>query len=219
VTNKKAAARPATKGAATPKKFPVVPVLGGIVAVALLVTILLTFGGESQATESGEPVVTGTALPVLQDNASDPAIGSPIPEVAGEDFDGNPVAITRDGRAKVIVFLAHWCPHCQYEVPILRDFVAEGLLPESVDLYSVSTGISATRENYPPSEWLEREGWNVPLVVDDTGNTVGEVFGLSAYPFWVIVGPDDTVLGRLAGRVEAADLQTLFDSVATEAAG
>jgi thiol-disulfide isomerase/thioredoxin len=217
VTSKKTAPRP--RSGATPKKFPIIPVLGGVVAVALLVTILLTFSGESGATESGEPVVTGNALPVLQDNASDPAIGSEIPEVAGEDFDGNPVTISRDGRAKIIVFLAHWCPHCQYEVPILRDFVAEGLVPESVDLYSVTTGVSATRDNYPPSEWLEREGWNVPLIVDDTGNTVGEAFGLSAYPFWVIVGPDDTVLGRLAGRVEAENLAALFESVADEAAG
>jgi thiol-disulfide isomerase/thioredoxin len=216
VTTKNQAARPR---AATPKKFPVLPVVGGIVVVALLVTILLTFSGNSGATESGEPTVTGNALPVLQDNASDPAIGLPIPEVAGADFAGNRVTIARDGRAKVIVFLAHWCPHCQYEAPILRDFVDQGLVPDTVDFYSVTTGISATRDNYPPSEWLEREGWNIPLIVDDTGNTVGEAFGLSAYPFWVIVGPDDTVLGRLAGRIEADNLPALFDGVAAETAG
>ena len=217
MTSKKTAGRPA--GKATPKKFPVLPVLGGIVAVALLVTILLTFSSDSGATESGEPLVTGEALPVLQDNATDPAIGLPIPEVVGADFAGNEVTISRDGRSKVIVFLAHWCPHCQYEVPILRDFVEQGLVPEEVDLYSVTTGISATRENYPPSEWLEREGWNIPLIVDDTGNTVGEVFGLSAYPFWVIVGPDDTVLGRLAGRIEAENLPALLAGAADGAAG
>ena len=28
-------------------------------------------------------------------------------------FDGADVAIANDGRAKLILFLAHWCPHCQ----------------------------------------------------------------------------------------------------------
>ena len=31
-------------------------------------------------------------------------------------FDGTPVEIAPDGKAKLVVFLAHWCPHCRAEV-------------------------------------------------------------------------------------------------------
>jgi hypothetical protein len=31
-----------------------------------------------------------------------------MPEIQGEDFQGNTVSITNDGRPKAIILLAHW---------------------------------------------------------------------------------------------------------------
>lgn len=195
------------------RKFPLVPVLFGVVALALITVVVLTF--DSGGTELGSPEVEGDFLPVLPDTGTDPALGLAAPEVTGEDFDGNPVEITNDGKAKIILFVAHWCPHCQREVPIVSEWLAGDPLPDEVDLYTVSTAISRTRDNYPPSAWLEREGWTAPVVVDDGSNTIAGAFGLPAYPYWVFLDADGSVLTRVTGGIEPASLD---NAVATLAA-
>jgi thiol-disulfide isomerase/thioredoxin len=187
-------------------RFPIVPVAIGIAAVALVVSVLLTFDGDAPPDEYGAPTVTGAALPPLAAGPVDPAVGLPAPEVAGADFGGEAVAITDDGRPKILLFLAHWCPHCQVEVPRVESWVTAGNLPDGVDLYAVASSIDPTRPNYPPSRWLEREGWSAPVVVDDRDTTVARSFGLNAYPYWVFVAADGTVWGRISGELGTAVL-------------
>ena len=61
-----------------------------------------------------------------------------------------------------IWFVAHWCPHCQAEVPRIVALAEQGRLPEGVDVAAVSTAVDATAPNYPPSAWLDRVGWPFP---------------------------------------------------------
>jgi thiol-disulfide isomerase/thioredoxin len=182
------------------KKFPLIPVLVGVGGIALVATVLLTMSAGSTTGEFGKPTVTGDALPLAADG-TDLALGLPIPEVDGADFAGNEVTITRDGRPKILLFLAHWCSHCQAEVPVVQDWVAAGSLPDGLDLVGIATSTSSTRPNFPPSEWLEREGWETPTIVDDAEFSVGTAFGLDAFPFWVFVAPDGTVAGRTSGEL------------------
>jgi thiol-disulfide isomerase/thioredoxin len=190
-------------------------VVGGAVAVVLVVTIILTFGSgsASEPLEAGEPTVTGAFLPTLAELGGDPAIGLDAPEVTGADWNGDPVSISNDGRAKMIVFLAHWCPHCQNEVPIVQDWLDATDLPDGVDIYSVATDMRRTADNYPPSRWLEREGWEPPVVLDDAAGTVRAAFGLNAYPYWVFVSADGTVAGRLSGALPADSLDAVAASL------
>jgi len=175
-------------------------VLGGVFTAALIITVILTISTEDPASEFGSPTVTGEPLPPYGE-ATDRAIGMPIPAVAGEDFEGDAVLLADDGRPKIVIFLAHWCPHCQAEVPVLQDLVDEGLLPDGIDLIGIATSTSQTRENFPPSRWLERDGWSSPVIVDDGEFSVARAFGLSAFPFWVFVAEDGTVSGRLTGEL------------------
>lgn len=202
---------------ATPqgRKLPLGMILGGLLTVLLIVTVFLTLdGGEAAADEYGDPRITG-GLATLIDPATDPAIGTPAPEVAGAGFDATEVSITDDGNAKIILFLAHWCPHCQDEVPWVTEWLNAGNLPENVDFYSVATSIDRSRENWPPSDWLEREAWPAPVIVDDQADSVADAFGLSAYPFWVFVNADGTIAGRVSGGLSVATL----DSAAVSLSG
>jgi thiol-disulfide isomerase/thioredoxin len=149
----------------------------------------------------GTVTVSGTPLPRVVEGVADAAIGMTVPEIAGADYAGNPVEINNDGRAKMIVFLSHWCPYCQRETPNIRDWVDTTALPDNVDVYSVSTLTSADRVNYPPAPWLEIEEWNVPLIADDSADTAAAAFGLHAVPFWVLVHTDGTLAGRGSGAV------------------
>ena len=168
-------------------------------------------GGPTQAASGSraaeEPTITGDALPPFQGPDGDDAVGMTAPTVEGSDFTGKAVSITADGRPKVIVFLAHWCPHCQAAVPLLQTWVSAGGVPEGVDLVSVATGIDPSRPNYPPEAWLQREGWTVPVIAD-TSNSVAQAYGLPAYPFWVFVGADGKVAARTVGELTIPDLES-----------
>jgi cytochrome c biogenesis protein CcmG/thiol:disulfide interchange protein DsbE len=203
--------------------------IGAAVVVAAVLAIALSgggtpTGGSSTVPPSGAsggpaasgtgaaaqaPVITGTSLPEFQAPTGDAAIGRPAPEVTGADLDGSPVAIEADGRPKIVLFLAHWCPHCQEEVPVVQAWITAGGLPSGVDFVSVATAIDPNAPNYPPDAWLDREGWTAPVIVDPT-NSVAQAYGLSAFPFWVFVGPDGTVRARTVGSVPAADLEAMI---------
>ena len=162
--------------------------------------------GSGSAAAAAAPVFTGTPRADFQNPNGDPAVGRPAPEVTGADFNGTPVSIKADGRPKVVIFLAHWCPHCQAEVPLIQAWVGTGGVPDGVDIVSVATGIDPAAPNYPPDAWLAREGWTVPVIVDPT-NSVAAAYGLSAYPFWVFIGPDGNVRARSTGALPIADLE------------
>lgn len=192
--------------------------MAALAAVALLVTWKTgLLGGASGAEEHRPVTVTGGPLPLLPDGApagSDPARGRRLPEIRGASFTGQPVAITGNGHPKVILFLAHWCPHCQNEVPRLTAWLKGGGLPQGVEFYAVSTAAEAKRPNYPPSRWLQQEGWPAPVIADDPRDTVASAVGLSAFPFFVFVGADGAVVGRHAGEMNIDDLKARIAGLA-----
>lgn len=193
---------------------PIIPiVVAGIVLLGLIALVAASRGGdEGTDVAQTRPVqVDGDALPELTGGGSDPAVGQPIPEVTGEDFDGQPVSITREGQPKLVFFLAHWCPHCQDEVPIVTDWLADEGMPEGVELLSVSTSVAGNRPNYPPSEWLAEEDWPVPVLADDDANTVADAFGLSGFPFFVAVDGDGNVAARVSGALEVDQIEALVE--------
>ncbi len=191
--------------------------LAFVVLVALATAILLPKGNEDA---DGMPVdaavtVTGDSLPVFAgDPASDSAIGLTAPDLTGQDFDGQEIAITDDGRPKVILFLAHWCPHCQREVPVVQTYAEEIGFPDTVDFYSVTTSYSPSQPNWPPSSWFEREGWTIPVIVDDPESTAYQWFGQGAFPYYVLIDPAGQVALRLSGEQDPAVLADLMSQLA-----
>lgn len=183
------------------RKLPLVPIIVGLGTVALIATVLLTMSGGGG--EFASVTVTGTALPAYNENL-DTSLGMPIPRIEGTDFSGTPVTIDpTDGRPKMLLFLAHWCEHCQAEVPVVVQWLAAGNKPDGLDIYAIATSTNSARPNFPPSKWLEREGLEVPTIVDDRTYPAADAYGLTAFPYFVFVASDGTVAGRMAGRLPA----------------
>ncbi len=193
------------------RRLSVFPFIVGGIVVAFALAMFLSRGGGDD--ETAPVTVSGESLPEFQGAQNDPAVGMPAPEVEGESFDGTPVEILPDGTPTAIVFLAHWCPHCQVEVPRVQAWIEEEGPPAGVELTSVSTSVDRSRPNYPPSEWLEREGWTVPVLVDDAGGTLAGAFGLTSFPFWVFVDGDGMVVGRHAGEMQIEALAAALASL------
>lgn len=180
-------------------------ILGGVVVVVLLAAaVALALGGGSSGT--AEPAttavkVTGAALPPYESGAADPAVGRSIPSISGLDLEGDPIEIGPTDGALAIVVVAHWCPHCQAEIPVLSQWLASNQLPDGVQVRTISTAIAAARPNFPPSKWLERESWTQPTLTDDANSGALAALGLTSFPGFVFVNADGTVSQRMTGEI------------------
>jgi thiol-disulfide isomerase/thioredoxin len=189
--------------------------LGLVVALAAVIAIAVSAGGGDDKAAAGleqtQPAtITGNALAPLPDGGTDPAVGTKAPEVRGLGFDGTPVDLVNDGKAKVVFFIAHWCPHCQREVPVITKWLAGKDTAPDVSLYAVATATSKDRTNYPPSSWLSREGWPVTTMADTNDDEVAKAFGLTAYPFFVAIDSSGSVVARVTGELSTAQLEQLI---------
>lgn len=188
-------------------------IIGGVVGLALIVLLAISIAGEQEADASigyGDPTVSGPTLPVYNSaSGTDVAVGLPAPTVQGADWNDNEVTIEADGRPKIVLFLAHWCSHCQAEVPRVQAWLDAGSLPDDVDLYSVTTSTDRLRPNWPPQDWLEREGWTAPVIMDDATGTVSGSFGMAGTPFYVVLDGDNNVVRRVSGEIGTPGLDAL----------
>ena len=179
-----------------------------------------TYGDDVQ---ENRPVdVTGDPLPGLDSaGADDTAIGTPIPVVDGATFDGNAVTIggATDGPT-MYVFLAHWCPHCNDEIPELIELRNRGGIPEGMNVVAVSTAVDNSAPNYPPSEWIVDKEWpsEWPVMADSVESTAFVVNGGGGFPYLMIVDADGNLLARASGTKTAEELAVwIQDALATAA--
>jgi thiol-disulfide isomerase/thioredoxin len=157
---------------------------------------------------------------VRDGTAPDTALCEPAPVVAGYDYDGNAVTIdpASDGPT-MVVLLAHWCPHCNNEIPVLNEWRDSGEIPDGLNIVGVSTGVSSDAPNYPPDEWLVEKDWQWPVLVDDSppddespAPAMG-AYGGTSYPTMVLIDGDGLVRQRLSGEVPTEVLAPLVDDL------
>ena len=161
--------------------------------------------------------VEGSALPPLPQSGDDPAVGLTAPVLTGESFDGSAVTTASEGGPVMVVVVAHWCPHCNNEIPRLLELEDAGRFPDDLAIVALSTAVSPDRPNFPPSEWIVDTGWPWPVMADGydfTNQTfVGaSALGVSGFPFIVVVGADGTVHGRWSGESDPDDFIAKLDA-------
>ena len=208
-------------------------IVGVLVVVALAAIIAVAVTGSEESAEGGGASpsggtvvpsgdvnfgvveVTGDSLPPLSPGSSDPALGQTMPTVTGVGFDDAAMTIAPDGKPKIVMLLAHWCPHCQAEVPRIQSWLDANGMPSDVDLVAIATGSTSTRANFPPGDWLREEKWSVPTLVDDEQGTAGDAFGLSSFPFFVVVDGSGKVIYRTSGELSDQQWAALVDAART----
>ncbi len=157
--------------------------------------------------------VSGTALPALPDTGQDPSVGTKVPTLTGKTFAAKKIVVPpASTEPQVVMFLAHWCPHCQAEVPRIVQLAAQGGF-NGVHVTAVATGTLGSRPNYPPSKWLKREHFPFAVMVDSRKSMAAQAWGLTAYPFLVFVDASGKVAGRITGEVSPADLRTIVSAL------
>ncbi|MBM3718964.1 MAG: TlpA family protein disulfide reductase [Actinobacteria bacterium] len=169
---------------------------------------------QSGTTGEFQPVtVVGAPLQPRGDGDADPAAGVEAPTLTGKDFRGREVVIDpgSDARPTMLVFLAHWCPHCNREVPQLLEWREEGLVPENLRVVGIPTASRNDRSNWPPSEWLEGFGWPWEVLADSDTREAAEAYGVDGFPFVALIDALGNVKTRWSGERGVAGITQQVD--------
>jgi thiol-disulfide isomerase/thioredoxin len=203
-------------------------VVGLVAIIGVVVALVVGGGGDDGDSDDADPYrpvsVTGEPLPAftqeIQAGGDDPAVAQPVPVVSGTDYAGSATTIdpATDGPT-MVVLLAHWCPHCNAEIPVLNDWRDSGEIPEGLDIVGVSTGVSDDRPNFPPDEWLVDMDWQWPVLADDDVGTAMSAYGGTSYPTIVLVDADGDVFRRLSGETPIDVLAPLVDELMASESG
>jgi thiol-disulfide isomerase/thioredoxin len=158
------------------------------------------------------------SLPIFENSSNDPAVlgEMTLAPISGPEYYSGTEATfgPDDGKARVWLIWAHWCPYCQAELPDLNSWWPENSSRfPNVDLVTVTSAIDDTRDN-PLTQYLESEQFSFPVIVDESGS-VSQMFGTAAFPFWVVTDVDGTVVLRVAGALGVSSVDQLFAQLET----
>jgi len=200
-------------------------VWGGLIVFLIVAALVAFFSARSNTVETAAGVeqtrpvtIAGAPLPELG-SGTDNAVGQLIPEVTGASFNGTPVSINHDGRPKLVLFVAHWCPHCQAEVPRVVTHVNQKALPAGLDLIAVSTAVDPAKPNYPPSTWLANEDWKWPTLADNDKGETALAYGLPGFPYFVAADASGKVVARTSGEISMDEFDALVQKAMTGSPG
>jgi thiol-disulfide isomerase/thioredoxin len=206
-----------TTGSATARSWWQSPLvwLAGLAVIAVGISVALMSGDDEPAVpigaETGPIEVLDPPLPRF--SSPDLALGETAPRFVATDSTGQTLEIGGDGVPRVIGFFAHWCSHCQAEVPHTVAWLEDNEIPDGVDVVAVSTAVEPAGDNYPPSAWFTRERWPEPYVLDDADGTLATAYGLSAFPYWVAVDAQGEVVFRITAELSDEQFEAMLASV------
>ena len=176
----------------------------------------VTVPGGVAAAEFQEVKVVGDKLAPMPESGDDPAVGKAAPTLTGYDLAGRPVTVDpgSDGKATMVVFLAHWCPHCNYEIPVLNEWKEKGLMPPNLRVVGVTTASRPDQANWPPSKWLVAKKWTFDQLADSEKQDASAAYGVGGYPFLVFIDAAGNVSSRTSGEVPVEDIAKAANAAA-----
>ena len=189
-----------------------------ILVLGLAIAIGVTLSSEPVAAglPEGETTVTGDLLPEFAgENDDNVAAGLAAPIFSAPNENSEIVSLEKNGNAKALLFLAHWCGYCQKEVPVVQEFIDSAGVPPGIDVIAIATSIDRGRENYPPQKWLADEGWSETQLYD-LDREIGNAYGLIAFPYWVFLDKDLNVVARRTGNLPADMVGALLIQLANQ---
>jgi thiol-disulfide isomerase/thioredoxin len=156
----------------------------------------------------------GDALEPLGDATADPALGKTAPTLQGYTLAGAPINIQpgANGKPTLVVFLAHWCPHCNAEVPRLNEWRDKGLVPADLRVVGVTTSSRKDQANWPPSNWINDMKWQFEVMADSEENDAAFAYGVDGFPFMVLVNGQGKVVSRHSGEMEVGEIQEFISA-------
>jgi len=187
----------------------IIIISAALVTVVIVVALIVWQGTSETGFNSDQTRIFGVHLTEFEGRTE--SVGELYsPTVDGYDFSGQPLSIENNGRPKIIIFLAHWCSHCQEEAKLLKKYFSIHGVSSDVDGYAIATAIDSNKPNYPPDKWLERESWPYQIISDTSDDSIAKAFGVNAFPYWVLVDSEGKVLSRVKGSLTENEIVQTF---------
>jgi thiol-disulfide isomerase/thioredoxin len=179
---------------------------------------VVTVPGGVQPAEYQKVSSTGGLLAPLPESGADTETGKSVAVLKGYDLQGRPVTIdpAGEGKATMVVFLAHWCPHCNREIPVLNKWRESGEVPTGLRVIGITTGSKADQANWPPSKWMTAMKWPFEVMADSEAQEAARAYGVGGYPFMAFVGANGKITARTSGEVPVEQIQ-IFANAAVAA--
>jgi thiol-disulfide isomerase/thioredoxin len=170
---------------------------------------VVTVPGGVQPAEYQKVSSTGGLLAPLPESGADTETGKSVAVLKGYDLQGRPVTIdpAGEGKATLVVFLAHWCQFCNREIPVLNKWRESGEVPTGLRVVGITTGSKADQANWPPSKWLTAMKWPFEVMADSEAQEAARAYGVGGYPFMAFVGANGKITARTSGEVPVEQLQ------------
>ena len=170
---------------------------------------VVTVPGGVQPAEYQKVSSTGGLLAPLPESGADTETGKSVAVLKGYDLQGRPVTIdpAGEGKATMVVFLAHWCPHCNREIPVLNKWRESGEVPTGLRVVGITTGSKADQANWPPSKWMTAMKWPFEVMADSEAQEAAAAYGVAGYPFIAFVGANGKITARTSGEIPVEQLQ------------
>lgn len=191
-------------------------VAGGLLVLLVAFGFALLGGSGTDAVPSGfdpggvaAPSIEGAAVPTGATGVEAPYVRADALLSEGQN------EIPIEGEGTMVVFLAHWCPACNAEVPVVNQWLDEVGLPEGTEIRTVATAIDESQPNYPPNEWLRERSWTIPTLTDVDGS-IAAAYGVDSFPYWVFVDADGVVQGAAGGSQSVEALTQMAEALAAD---
>lgn len=210
------------------RQLPVFWIVIALLVVAGLAAIVVTAPDDADRARDAKAAdvptyadvtVDGADLPTWSGEGDDDAVGRQVPSISGTDFEGMRTTWSNGGVARAYVVVAHWCPHCQAEVPRIAEWAKSNDVPEGVEVVTVSTSADEAQPNFPPAAWLAEEGWEFPVLIDDEVGTAAQALGVEGFPFLVFVDRHGKVQQRFSGEMPIDEWDEAISDLAADAPG
>jgi thiol-disulfide isomerase/thioredoxin len=193
------------------KNFIIVGAILLVVGLAVAIGVSLVDEPLDGNLPEGETTISGDALPEYAgENDINISVGLQAPSFSGPDQNSEIISLEKNGKSKILLFLAHWCSHCQAEVPVVQEYIDTFGLPADVEVIGILTSIDRSRDNYPPHDWLVKEGWSETQIYD-LDREIGTAYGLNAFPYWVTLDKDLKVVNRVTGELTPDQITVLIN--------
>ena len=170
---------------------------------------VVTVPGGVQPAEYQKVSATGGLLAPLPESGADTETGKSVAVLKGYDLQGRPITVdpAGEGKATMVVFLAHWCPHCNREIPVLNKWRESGEVPTGLRVVGITTGSKADQANWPPSKWMTAMKWPFEVMADSEAQEAAAAYGVAGYPFIAFVGANGKITARTSGEIPVEQLQ------------
>ncbi|MCY0892613.1 MAG: TlpA family protein disulfide reductase [Acidibacillus sp.] len=124
------------------------------------------------------------------------------------------VTVGRGGGPILLEFFATWCPDCQEEFPILRQYASEQKMhpvwPKLIAIDLRQSESSLTHVEH----YIQEQQLNFPVALDNKG-AVSDLYGVTGLPTQVLVSGSGHILWYHQGLLTYADLMKHINNMST----